>query len=426
MTATTSGLPQPATGALIPPPTVNARPAVVTTMALAQLGLFFAVLTPVFSSLAIKVQALVGEERAVGALATVSGIGAVAAFLANPIFGRISDRTTGRFGRRRPWLVVGALGLTASLLVIALTQSLVVVVIAWFAAQTFTNAALAAFTATLADQVPVRQRGTVSGLIGVMMNAGILGAAYVAQFFGTDMLLLFMIPGLVGLALVVLYAIVLPDKPLPRRPPSEGFRTVLKTFWVSPRRYPDFALAWTSRFMVILATFMFTTYRLLFLQDRLELSTEDATAVMATGVLIYTIVLVVGAQIAGWASDRLRRRKVFVFIATLVFAAGTLLMIPAETAGGFYLAEAVLGLGYGVYIGVDLALVTDVLPNPDDSAKDLGVFNIANAGPQAIAPVFGAVLVTAGGGGNYNLMIIVAGVIAVLGALVVLPIKSVR
>lgn len=424
MTATTSGLPQSAT-ALIPPPTAKARPAVVAAMAFALLGLFFAVMTPVFSGLAIKVQSLVGPDRAVGALAMVSGIGAVAAFVANPVFGRISDRTTGRFGRRRPWLVIGALGLTLGLLIIALTQSLLIAVIAWFFAQIFTNAALAAYFATLADQIPVRQRGTVSGLIGVMQNAGILGAAYAAQFFGTDMLLLFMIPGLTGLVLVVLYAIVLPDKRLPRRPPSEGFRIVLKTFWVSPRKHPDFALAWTSRFMIILATFMFTTYRLLFLQDRLELSTADATAVMATGVLVYTLVLVAGAQIAGWVSDRLRRRKVFVFVATLVFAAGILLLIPAETAGGFYLAEAVLGLGYGVYIGVDLALVTDVLPNPDDAAKDLGVFNIANAGPQAIAPVFGALLVTAGGG-NYNLMLLVAGVVAVVGALVVLPIKSVR
>lgn len=425
MTATKSGLPQPAT-ALIPPPTTNARPITVTAMALAQLGLFFAVLTPVFSSLAIKVQSLVGEDRAVGALATVSAVGAVAAFVANPIFGRISDRTTGRFGRRRPWLVIGALGLTLSLLVIALTQSLLVVVIAWFLAQVSTNAALAAYIATLADQIPVRQRGTVSGLIGVMQNLGVLAAAYAAQVFGTDMVLLFMIPGLTGLALVVLYAIVLPDKPLPHLPPSEGWRVVLKTFWVSPRRHPDFAFAWVSRFMIILATFMFTTYRLLFLQDRLELPAADAAGVMATGVLVYTLVLVAGAQVAGWVSDRLKRRKVFVFVATLVFAAGILLLIPVQTAGEFYLAEAVLGLGYGVYIGVDLALVADVLPNPDDAAKDLGVFNIANAGPQAIAPVFGALLVTAGGGGNYSLMLLVAGVVGVIGAIAVLPIKSVR
>lgn len=53
---------------------------------------------------------------------------------------------------------------------------------------------------------------------------------------------------------------------------------------------------------------------------------------------------------------------------------------------GFYLVEGLLGLSYGIYAAVDLALVVDVLPNPDDSGKDLGVFNIAQALPQTAAP----------------------------------------
>jgi len=424
MTAISSGPPLPASA--LAAPGTKARPMVVTTMALAQLGLFLALLTPVFSSLAIKVQSLVGPDRAVGALATVSSLGAVAAFVANPIFGRISDRTTGRFGRRRPWLLIGSLGLTVCLLVIATANSVALIVVAWFAAQAFANAALAAYTATLPDQIPMAQRGTVSGLIGVMINVSILGAAYAAQFLGEDMLGLFMIPGLVGFALVALFAIVLPDKPLPQRPPSEGFKTVLKTFWVSPRKHPDFAFAWVSRFLVVLASFMFTTFRLLFLQSRYDLPVKEATAVMATGVLIYTVVLIVGAQVCGWLSDRLGRRKIFVFVSTLTFGIGAVLVMTAGSIGAFYVAEAVLGLGYGVYIAVDLALVADVLPNPDDSAKDLGVFNIANAGPQALAPAFGALLVSFGGGGNYDALLIGAAAICVVGAFAILGVKSVR
>src|SRR5947199_9543200 len=103
----------------IPPPTEKTPTRVVTTMALAQVGLFFALLTPVMASLAIKVQSLVGADNAVAALGTVSSVGAVAAFLANPVFGRSSDRTTGRLGRRRPWLVAGSLGLTVCLAVVA-------------------------------------------------------------------------------------------------------------------------------------------------------------------------------------------------------------------------------------------------------------------------------------------------------------------
>ncbi|HEY2061722.1 MAG TPA: MFS transporter, partial [Amycolatopsis sp.] len=368
---------------LIPPPTRKAPPRVVATMALAQVGLFFALLTPVLASLAIKVQSLVGPDDAVAALGTVSSAGAVAAFLANPVFGRISDRTTGRFGRRRPWLVTGSLGLTVCLAVIGLAGNLFVIAAAWFVAQALANAALAALMATVADQVPSVQRGKVSGLLGVMQQVGMLGSAYAAQFLGAHLLLLFLVPGLVGFALTTLFAIVLPDRRLPRRPPSEGLRTALKTFWVSPRKHPDFAWAWVSRFMIILASFLFTTYRLLYMQHELALSLADATAVMATGVLLYTIMVALTGQAAGWLSDKLRRRKVFVAASTLLFGVGLILLLQAETIGAFYVGEVVLGAGYGIYMGVDLALVIDVLPNPDDSAKDLGVLNIANAGPQA-------------------------------------------
>lgn len=409
------------------PPERSARPWGVTTMALAQLGLFLALLTPVFSSLAIKVQDIVPKDGEVSALGMVSSLGALAAFLANPVFGRISDRTTGRFGRRRPWLVIGALGLTVGLAVIATAQSLAVVAVAWFLSQMFANAALAAFTASVADQIPVFQRGQVAGLIGVMQNLAILGAAYAARILGTDVLLLFMAPAAVGLALVVLYVIALPDKVLPQRPPSGGgLRMVLRTFWVNPRRHPDFAWTFVSRFMVILAMFMFTTFRLLFLQDQLGLSDERAVSVMATGVLVYTLVLIAAGQLAGWLSDRLRRRKVFVGISALVFGVGTAMLITTHSVAGFYAAEAVLGLGFGVYAGVDLALVLDVLPDPEDSAKDLGVFNIANAAPQSIAPAIGALLVNTAGGHEYHLLLGVAAAVCVVGALAVIPIRKVR
>ena len=109
-----------------------------------------------------------------------------------------------------------------------------------------------------------------------------------------------------------------------------------------------------------------------------------------------------------------------------MFAAGTYLLTHASTPSGFYLAELVLGLGFGVYVGVDLALVIDVLPNPDEAAKDLGVFNIALAVPQAIAPALGAALIGIGAGQNYDLMLTIATVCGILGAVAILPVKGVR
>jgi MFS family permease len=99
-----------------------ARPAplrLVAAMVFAQLGLFVALLTPVVVSLALRINALVpaGEGRA-GALGLVLGVGALFAIAATPIFGQLSDRTTSRWGMRRPWLVAGTLGGLAGLAVI--------------------------------------------------------------------------------------------------------------------------------------------------------------------------------------------------------------------------------------------------------------------------------------------------------------------
>jgi hypothetical protein len=77
-------------------------------------------------------------------------------------------------------------------------------------------------------------------------------------------------------------------------------------------------------------------------------------------------------------------------------------------------------------MGVDLALVLAVLPNPEDSAKDLGVFNIANAAPQSLAPFLGAALLTIGGGHNYTLLYLTAAVATFIGAVAIIPVKGVK
>jgi MFS family permease len=420
------------TGAVLPAestvstPTKKAPVKLVAAMAMAQFGLSIALLTPVTASLTIKVQSVVGQDSVVAVFGIVSTIGALAAFLANPIFGRISDRTTSRFGRRRPWLLLGVVGLAVSEIVLVLMPDVLGIAIAWFAAQAFANAAQAALLATIADQIPPEQRGRVSGLIGLMQQSSKLGAAYVAQFLVGNLLLMFALPAVAGILLLLPFLMMLPDQRLVQPPRSEGFREVLQTFWLSPRRHPDFALAWGSRFLLTTALYMFMTYRLLYMQHELKLSTADATAVLATGVLIYTVTLALAGQAAGWLSDRVGRRKLFVIGAAALFGVGMWMLAQASSAGDFYVAELVLGLGFGIYIAVDLALVIDVLPGLNDSAKNLGVLNMAQVLPQSLAPGIGAVLIGVGGGQNYDLLLGTAAAVSVAGALLILPIKKVR
>ena len=86
---------------------------------------------------------------------------------------------------------------------------------------------------------------------------------------------------------------------------------------------------------------------------------------------------------------------------------------------------AVGGVGFGMYMAVDLALVVDVLSGHGSVAKDLGVLNIAGALPFAIAPAV-APAVLAAGGGSYSILYAVAAACAVVGAVAILPVRQVR
>jgi MFS family permease len=410
----------------IAPPTERARLKLIVPFAFAQLALFIALLGPVTVSMAIKVTALVGPDRAPAAQGIILGIGAIAALLGNPIFGRLSDRTTGRWGRRRPWMVGGSIALALCLFVIATANNVPTLVVAWFVAQLAANACFAAYLATIADQIPPRQSATITSLGGVMQNVGILAAVFLASALTANLVALFMVPAVIGVIGMAIYALVLPDKRLLRRPPAPDLKVFLHTFWVSPRRYPDFAWAWISRFMLILGSFMFTTFRFFWMKDEIGLTDAQAAGTVATGVLIYTVVLVVIGQAAGFVSDRLGRRKFLVFLSTALFAVGLSMLTQVNSVGGFYVVEAILGAAFGIYMGVDLALVLAVLPHPEDSAKDLGVFNIANAMPQTLAPFIGAILLTVGAGQNYNLLYLTAAALTFLGALAIIPVKKVK
>jgi len=318
--------------------------------------------------------------------------------------------------------------MTLAFVVMALGTTVPVVTAGWCLAQLGANATLAPFVATISDLVPMFQRGSVSALLGIAQNVGILGGTYVAQLFQHHMVILFVVPSILSIGAMLLFAFILPDQRLRVRPPRMTVGEWITTFWVNPRRHSDFAYAWLSRFLITLATFMFTTFRLFFLQDKLGLPLDKAPAAVTIGVLVYTIALIASGWVAGKISDRTGRRKFLVAGSTLLFGIGIALLAHMTSVGQFYLIEALMGVAYGIYVGVDLALVVDVLPNPDDAGKDLGAFNMANALPQTVAPVLGAALLamSSPNNQNYTLLLYSAGVASLIGALIVLPIKKVR
>jgi MFS family permease len=398
----------------------------ISLYALAFMSTSLLFLAPLLVTLALKVNSLVGIEQAPNSLALVAGLGALLAMFSNPFFGRMSDRTSSQLGMRRPWMVVGLVGGSLGILIVALAPNVLVVIVGWCIAQLFFNALLAAQVAVLPDQVPVAQRGLVSGVLGVCLPIASVSGTFLVQLFTGNQLVMFLAPCAISGFFILLFAVTLKDRRLAKADrPTWSLRQFASTFYVNPRKSPDFGWAFASRFMFVLAYAFLTTYQAYYLLDKIGSAEADVPQQIFLGTLVQSAVLVAASLIGGKLSDRTGRRKIFVFTASIVYGLAMFAVAVASNFNGFLVGMAVAGLGFGVYMAVDLALVADVLPDNDSLAKDLGVFNIAGALPFSIAPAI-APAILAIGSGSYGVLYAVAGVCAIIGAVAIVPVKRVR
>ena len=381
---------------------------------------------PLLVSLALKVNSLVGIKQAPSSLALVAGTGALLSVFGNPFFGKMSDRTSSQLGMRRPWMVIGLVGGSFGIVMVALAPNIPVVLVGWWIAQLLFNAMLAAQVAVIPDQVPPAQRGMVAGLLGVCLPIASVSATFLVKLFTGHQLAMFLAPCAVGGFFILLFAATLHDRRLaPSDKPTWSLREFAGTFYVNPRKSPDFAWAFASRFMFVLAYAFLATYQVYYLLDKIGSAVADVPQQIFLGTFTQSVVLVAASLVGGKLSDRTGRRKVFVFAASIVYGLALFVVAIATNFNGFVVGMAISGLGFGMYFAVDLALVVDVLPNRDNAAKDLGVFNMASALPFSIAPAI-APAILAIGSGSYGVLYAVAGACAIIGAVAILPVKRVR
>ena len=204
--------------------------------------------------------------------------------------------------------------------------------------------------------------------------------------------------------------------------------SLMRGWWIDPRRYPDFGWAWLTRFLISLGNALGTLYLLYFLRDKVHYEQLFPGRTAEDGVLILILIYAAGAvatAVAGgiW-SDRTGRRKPLVIVSSLVMAAGAALLAISPTWTAALVAAALLGIGYGVYMAVDTALVTEVLPaagRPGQGPRHRQHRQRRAAGARARAG-------RARGGRPRRLPGPVRAdrVVTLAGAVLVLPIRSVR
>lgn len=416
----------PATPAALAEPTTRVPGRWVVAFTTAWLGIWMAQLTPVQLQLPAQVESLRTSADwvdSVVAFGVISGIAGAFAFIAYPLAGALSDRTTGRFGRRKPWILGGALLFAASLGLLGIQSTLVGVGVFWSLAIIGFCVLTAALTATISDQVPVGQRGVVSGWIAAPQAIGLVLGLVLVEALELDTFTGYLVMAGIVVALVVPFLVVAPDIPLAKedRPPFT-LTALLAGFWISPRKHPDFGWTLLGRVLVNIGNALGTTLLLYFLMFGLE--RDDAEGDLISLSLVYVVFIVASSLLLGRWSDRIGRRKPFVVVSAMfqAVAAALLAFVPDFTVT--MIGGALLGIGYGAFLSVDQALATQVLPNAATRGKDLGIMNIATTVPQAVAPLLGAWLVAAVAG--FTGLFLISAVATVLGALAVLPVKGVR
>jgi MFS family permease len=413
------------TRALFAEPTQRVTGRWIAFFALAWLGIWMAQLTPIQLLLPAQIQDRLKTDdwvQNVVAFGIISGISGLCAIVAFPLTGALSDRTTSRFGRRRPWIATGAVVFALSLLLLGVQSSMVGIGVFWCLALTGFCILTAALTATISDQVPVNQRGYVSGwlsapqAIGTILGLVLVLTLFTGTFFGYTAMAVLLI-------VLVTPFLFLPDAALSRELRQKmTMKGILESLWISPRDHPDFGWTLLSRILVNFGNAFGTTLLLYFLEFGLNDSHAEDDLIVLT--LIYMVFVILAALILGRLSDRVGRRKSFVFLSSSLQAVAALMLAFIPMLPVAMIAAGILGLGYGCFLAVDQALATQVLPDPAARGKDLGIMNIATAVPQALAPLLGAMTVAALGG--FQGLFILSGICAFAGALAVSRVKAVR
>lgn len=368
--------------------------------------------------LALQVEAIDPAEK-VANFGLVAGVSAIFATIFNPVAGALSDRS----GRRNPWILAGGLLALPVMLLLGSVQTILLVTIVWCLGQAVMNVYQAALTSVVPDRIPTEGRGKASAAVGLGLPVGSTIGALVGAAYSDDYRTGYLVFGAIMAVAAVLFTVCAreermpPKAPLPVKVQLAAFGSALKNH--------DFRWAFIGRALLILGYFAVAGFQLYILKDHTELpaglAPEEAVAILMP---VNSVAMVVSTVLGGWLSDRYDRRKLFVG-ASAALAAVALLIPAVSTSWTAMLAFSVVnGLGFGCYMAVDTALVTMVLPKAEDAARDMGVLNVANAGPQIVAPFVASVVVSVGGG--YTPLFLLAAVLSVLGALAVRPIRGVR
>jgi len=408
-----------------PAPAARVAPRFIAVLTLAYVGAFIA-FVPLLSLLTpMQAEALAPADK-IGLLSLVSLWGAVTASLTNLAAGWASDRTLCRFGRRRPWILCGLIGVLVAYGLIAKAATPSGLLVGVMAFQFAFNLLFAPLHAIFADLVPHEQKGQVAAFIGVAAPMGAASGVLIAAPILADVPTRLMILGLLVAICILPLLVVWKERPVLARS-----RETALAVTPSPRRGRnlDFGFVWASRFCFQISASVVSAYMLFYLADHARYAEQFPGSTVESGLarlIAFSTLLTLAAGFAGGLiSDRFGRRKPFILLAAALLAGGLLIFAFYPQWPGPLLGYVFYGLGFGLYTTVDTALVAQILPSRRHTARDLGVMNLTNTLPAILAPVL-ALAALGPDRSDWPMLMIASAGIALLGGLAVTGVRRAR
>lgn len=385
----------------------------VAALMLANLGTNVALIAPIQNILPRMIESTSEPSGKALGLGIVTGLGALAALIFNPLAGHYSDRWISA-DNRVAVILVGLVTGGATHVVVGLQHSIIGIAIWWTLCQATINIAYAPMSALVVDHVDKRSWGFVWGLISLAQAVGlILGLAAVVLVFPSvnGGMIAISIGYVVCLIPLVVVLWRLPRVSYESSPLANGGRPDIRALLAASQ---GFGLVFIGKFLIMLAETIALLYLYYYLQDVVHYRDPgDGQLIL---ILIATVAVIIATVAVGRVADLSGSYRRYAVLSSLLMAATGFLLAGFAVWGLVLVCAFTLGAGYGAFQSVSQALSTLVLPSPANAGRDLGIINIASAVPQVIgAPIAG--LVVAGLGG-YRGLFVFAGLLAVAAAAV--------
>ena len=382
--------------------------------------------------LPLRLLDFVAESQKNTYLGLLTFTGLILAMAVQPIAGAISDRSGFSWGRRRPYILLGAIMALLFLPGIGFLGSYVAIFSIYCLLQVSTNTAQGPYQAFIPDLVPEGKRGLASGVKSLLEILGGIALLYPVAllmdryFLAKESQWLWFTLIALGIVLVIamIATVLLVKEPaVPTSPRQSLLATLYQTFRINARTNHNFIWFLVSRLFIFMAFATIQQFALNFLRDVIGVTNPaEATAQFSILAVIGMLAVV---WPAGHLSDRIGRKPIAI-AAGLLGALGIAIIFLSQTYSSILLAAGFLGIAIGAFNSTNWALAVDLVPKGEE-ARYLGLANLATAGGAALARLIGPVIDffnSYGSGLGYQVMLLACFIYFIAGAGLITKIKN--